>query len=474
MSKIRFLATGVLVALLVAAGCSGDSADDEVVAPDSGTEETTAVDEPSTTESAPSEEADDGGEESSDSDPAEAPEPEPEAEPDPEPVELTATDIGVSATTIKIAAVFPDVSVLNRQPGDLEAKYQVAVDAVNEAGGINGRQIEMVFSLYHPLQNVEIDALCVSNVEDEQVFAVIGILIRESSLCYTELNDTIVVNTFAVSPDLFTRSKAPLIAIDPIPTRLVEVNIDTLIETGHLSSGMRVALHGIASKEDLHNDYINVLEDRGIEIVSNTLRTIDNDIAAAEAELQVLAERWAADRAEVIIGSAPESAQDIIGFYDSTGLDIPILLPENTHVSLSLIQETLGYDLSVFHNAVALLRATDDATAYAQNFAGVADCVDRFQQATGEVVDVDPSTDGMDNLGPTIEACQGIEIFAAIARAAGPELTTESFGAAAENYGPIQITGLSKGSLGPGKFDISDAPAEIGHYDPETLAFVAS
>ncbi len=472
MFKIRRFVAGILVALLVAAGCSSDSADEEVVDPASGTDETPEVDEPSSTESSAPEETPTDDEDAPEGDPADEPEPEPE--PDPEPVELTATDTGVSATTIKIAAVFPDMSVLNRQPGDLEAKYQVAVDAINESGGVNGRQIEMVFSLYHPLVNVEIDALCVSNVEDEEVFAVVGILIRESALCYTELYDTIAVNTFAISPDQFERSQAPLIAVDPIPTRLIEVNIDTLIDSGHLSPGMRIALHGIASKEDLHENYLSVLEDRGIEVVSNTLRTIDNDIAAAEAEIQVQAQRWAADNAETILGSAPESAQDIIGFYDSAGLDIPILLPENTHVSLSLIEETLGYDLSVFHNAVALLRETDDATAYQENLAGVADCVDRFQEATGEVVDVDPSTDGMDNLGPTIEACQGIEIFAAIARAAGPELTTESFGAAAENYGPIQITGIPQGSLGPGKFDISDAPAQIGHYDPDTLAFVAS
>ena len=44
----------------------------------------------------------------------------------------------------------------------------------------------------------------------------------------------------------------------------------------------------------------------------------------------------------------------------------------------------------------------------------------------------------------------------------------------AQNYGPIQITGIPQGSLGPGKFDISDAPAQIGHYDPDTPAFVAS
>jgi len=128
----------------------------------------------------------------------------------------------------------------------------------------------------------------------------------------------------------------------------------------------------------------------------------------------------------------------------------------------------------VLHNAVALLRSIDDATAYEQNFAGVADCADRFQQVSGEVVNVALDDAGLDNLGVTIEACQGIDVFAAIARAAGPELTTESFRAAAENYGPIQVTGVSKGSLGPGKFDISDAPAEIGHYDPEKLAFVAS
>ena len=50
MFKIRRFVAGILVALLVAAGCSSDSADEEVVDPAGGTEETPEVEEPSSTE----------------------------------------------------------------------------------------------------------------------------------------------------------------------------------------------------------------------------------------------------------------------------------------------------------------------------------------------------------------------------------------------------------------------------------------
>ncbi|MDE0603530.1 MAG: hypothetical protein OXI18_03915, partial [bacterium] len=137
----------------------------------------------------------------------------------------------------------------------------------------------------------------------------------------------------------------------------------------------------------------------------------------------------------------------------------------------SLIRDSFGYSLAPLELAVVLVRDVDPASLYPENIAGVADCLDRFESASGEVVNIDQTDDGLDNLVPTLLACQVVDIFAAVARAAGPELTTESFAAAAENFGAIEPTGLVAGSLAPGKFDVSDAPAEVGFFDPEALVF---
>ena len=75
MFKIRRFVAGILVALLVAAGCSSDSADEEVVDPASGTDETPEVDEPSSTESSAPEEAPTDDEDTPESDPPDEPEP---------------------------------------------------------------------------------------------------------------------------------------------------------------------------------------------------------------------------------------------------------------------------------------------------------------------------------------------------------------------------------------------------------------
>ena len=477
MTKLARRCAVLLVAALFAVGCSGSSEGESGATPTEPDSTPMSTPAPETEEPATEEpEIEDQGVEPTQTEDAPSETPEPIAEEqaaDEEsaaPVVLTATDTGVTAETIKIAATFPDLSVLGRDNGDLEAKFQVAVDAVNQSGGIIGRQIDLIFSTYVPMGDADAEALCVRNVEDERVFAVVGILLREMPLCYTEFNNTIVINAFESTAELFERSVAPLISTNPLPERLVEVNVDTLLDSGHLTPGMRIAVHGLATREDLHNRYLQALDSRGVEVVAHTLRTTF-DVLAAESEVDIFAERWLANGAEAVLGSSPESGLDFVGAYERRGIDLPMLLPENTHVVPSLMRDSFGYSLAPLELAVVLVRDVDPASLYPENIAGVADCLDRFESASGEVVNIDQTDDGPDNLVPTLLACQVVDIFAAVARAAGPELTTESFAAAAESFGPIEVTGLVASSLGAGKFDVSDAPAQVGFFDPEALVF---
>ena len=59
-----------------------------------------------------------------------------------------------------------------------------------------------------------------------------------------------------------------------------------------------------------------------------------------------------------------------------------------------------------------------------------------------------------------------------MALATGPVLTNENYGAtAATEFGEFAITGQPFSSLGPDKFDVSDAVGVIASYNPDTVQF---
>jgi hypothetical protein len=93
-------------------------------------------------------------------------------------------------------------------------------------------------------------------------------------------------------------------------------------------------------------------------------------------------------------------------------------------------------------------------------------------QAAAEIVGARLSRDSSRaTSAPLAASCQFFDMFVAIATAAGPDLTTESFAAAAEALGPIEITGVSEASSGPDKFDLSDSVGVITRFDPEAVQF---
>jgi hypothetical protein len=388
---------------------------------------------------------------------------------EPEPVELTATDIGVTESAIRIGVVFPDTAAIGRDPGDLEAKFRSIADAVNGAGGINGRSIEMTFRAPNPLDDVGYDAACVELTEDIEVFAAIGLFPRTNADCYAAINDTIVVNTFAITAEQSNSYTAPGITIVAEPARLIDARIQALIDGGVLSSGMPVAVVGGDAGRPQHEAYIAGLEAAGLDVVADTIVLADGtDLLALDDEMRTLTEVWVASGAEAVVASSALISQAILIGYNSGNIDLPMVLPEGTGVNPSLLQEQQGLDLAPFELATVLADGDDQATKYETGADGVRECVDAFEAASGEDVALDESRN---NLGPTVVACQVFDIFVAVATAAGVDLTTESFAAAAEAFGPIDVTDLASASLGPDKFDLNDAVGVIAEFNPERVQF---
>ncbi|MCY3911197.1 MAG: hypothetical protein OXF99_06760, partial [bacterium] len=235
MRPWNWLALVVVVALLLA-GCGGDSggsspesegASEPTAAPDSTTapdrdsaaledagESATAggdSEQSSTTGSGTSEEdsssADDGSEQSGAVESEEVEE---------EVVELTATARGVTADTIKLGVAITDVTVF-ADVGDILARYQPLVDVTNAAGGINGRRVEIITEQWDILDSTAFEAACVALTEDNEVFLVLGFLIAGwgNLFCYTDINETIVINIADLDQQDLDMSDGRLISTRP-------------------------------------------------------------------------------------------------------------------------------------------------------------------------------------------------------------------------------------------------------------------
>ena len=442
----------VLVAFaLLAASCGGGG--------DADPAETTS------TTAAP----DSGDVEPDEPDPAEPVSAEPDAaEPDPEEVELTASFRGVSETEIKLGVVIIDVSVIGRSNGDVEGQWNAVIDDVNKNGGVLGRNLVPVFAKYSPLGDVESEAACVKHTQDEMVFAGVGPL-RSSVLCYAEVNDTIFVNTFGVGEEQYDRATAVLIGPGALAARNSSINVDALQAAGALDGA--IALHSSVGSDSDRDIWVAALADAGVDVVSETQSTVNGDIVASEAEMGAFAQVWASDGADVVLGVGAGAGLDIIAGLDSGTFAPSVVVTNGSDLDPELYRN-LGFSTDKLEGAFALGFETFDDLAN-RGEESVAACIARAEAATGETTNLNAEGDDDINLNTTIWACQAIEIFVQIATHAGAELTNDSFRAAAESHGELDVTAMTA-SVEAGKFDIGDDSPLILVFDTAADAFVAA
>jgi len=447
----RMLAALIAVLAMIAAACGDD---------DGGTDaESTTTTSTTTTEAPP----DDGGDETTTTTTEAV-----------EEVVLTDSAPGVTSTAIKIGVPYSDVTAIGWEPShEAEVIWQVAADTINAQGGVLGRDIELVIIGVDPTDSVAQDEACVILTEDEIVFAAMGVIRNEAPLCYTEQHDTIVINTFQTQPETFDRSVAPMIGFLPLASRAAEAQLATLIESG-LLEGRKVALSAAAATVETADLMQEILEAAGVEVVASTnYASPSSDVPAIDAEMDLNVEIWRTAGADTVIpvpgasvattGALSRNAWD--GFYvvtDAPGTDLGLL-------------DGFGYSADALTGSVAIV-SPDEADLYEADQAGVKECVDTFDNAFDDdaPVVIRPDDATTDVVGLIVRSCSALELFTLIAEAAGPDLTNETFDAAADAMGEFTVTGVLAGSLGPGKRDYVDAAAALYEFDDAEQRFVLS
>ena len=373
---------------------------------------------------------------------------------------LTASDTGVTETSITLGIPAVDVEqlqALGLLAGielDEMGAWESAMANVNDRGGVAGRTLEAVYSVYLPLGVAQADAACVELVQDNEIFAAIGTLIvPESALCYTELNGTPFVGVGTITEEIAGRSIEAVLTTDASVERLRIGMIDLAESEGALQRP--VAVHG--DERGAIESAVRELQSRGANVVSiSTVSAPETDVQARVAEYEGIFERWRSDGAEVVINVG--TTLDILSAMGRQEFYIDVYTAESGAFNYQPDEERE-------YEALRHVTSVTGAPSPGEEHAPTVACHDAFNTRYPDM----NLTDHPDQSWIVGVSCAVVEIFAAAAAAAGPELTHESFAAAAGGVGVIDLPGFGEvrvggDSPGPTRAAVSRYDDEMGFY----------
>jgi hypothetical protein len=114
---------------------------------------------------------------------------------------------GVTASTIKVVFPRPNLGAIGQAVGlygsseDDTLSITAAVDAINAAGGINGRKIDPEIVPFNPLDDASMRADCIQWTQDQHVFAVVDADAwhDDNQLCITQENHTPLISSWSTA-----------------------------------------------------------------------------------------------------------------------------------------------------------------------------------------------------------------------------------------------------------------------------------
>lgn len=445
----------LLVALaLVAAACGSD--DD-----DSSSGEETSAEEEATEEAEPEEEAtEEAAEEEATEEAAEEDPTEEAAEEPTEEMVLTASFRGVTEDTIHVGISMLDFQALvsaglsSEGWGDQELVWQTYIDDLNANGGINGRMVQPVYSFYSPVVVAEAEASCVELTVDNETFAVLGGYLgptEDTNPCVTGVNETILVGG-RITDERLEQSVAPWIMAPATRERRLDIFTELLDQDDRIE-GRKIAVVGSVELADVAEAAPEVLESYGADEVLY----ITNDVA--QGDIQGLNDAWSI-YAEAISAFGAEAVMligagqgGVRGIYNN-GLDVEVwVLEADSLNNLGTETPPEAADGAISTSGLTDIEQFEDPVIQEE-------CIAVFNAANPDIEVISPAdvVEGEEHwFNSVINYCYWLRLFEIVATEAGADLTQDSFAAAIESLGPIDLPGFPYASLGPDKFDADDS-----------------
>jgi hypothetical protein len=358
---------------------------------------------------------------------------------------VTSSTITIGIPYVDLAAVAQFTSGLNQ--GSYPGAYGALIKSINASGGINGRKIKADYVAVNPIGSDSSSAACTQLTEDDQVFAVVGFLQNNDSVCYTNLHQTPIIGG-TMTTQLLAGAKAAWFDTTPIDNVLEPATINAAAKAGAFK-GKKVAVMSLSNEPSgLTNSVLTALKKNGVKPVATA--TVTANTSDPEASLQqisgVVALKFRSAGANIVV-PVGQAAQTWGNATASGSYHPQIVAP--SYNDLSSYTGTGTPDPAVIENAV---------TAYLQPLSvgtkpvGWTDptlqrCVNTVKSAGQSVTSPMASLHSSNQtFVSVVQACQNLALFQAIVKKAGKNLTPASFQKAGNALGAVHIPGLGNGT----------------------------
>ncbi|MDG2351564.1 MAG: hypothetical protein P8L35_01945, partial [Acidimicrobiales bacterium] len=380
----------------------------------------------------------------------------------PEP--LTASWRGVTEEAIHVGVSMLDFGFLkdiNLSPqgwGDQQLVWETLVANLNSNGGILGRELVVdAYKYYSPigpiLGGIDPEAVCLELAADIETFAVLGGFlgpVEDINTCITGTQNTIMVGGRQTAERL-EASSAPWIEPGTMKETKMKAFLSLLEQEGMLD-GKSIALVG-NEDDGPYSLASSVLSDMDVNVVLDVgLQIPVGDTAAEDSRWDVLVQNVLASGADVamLVGGERAGIRNLA--FNDIDMDLYIMNSETfTNLSESVTPDMA--DGGVTLTGLTEQEMWDDPLTQAE-------CVVPFKDANPDLLIEGPAQfdEGEEEWYRSIMSyCRWLKLFVMITEAAGADLTHESFLAAAESMTDFVLPGQPHNSIGPGKYDASDA-----------------
>lgn len=390
-------------------------------------------------------------------------------------VAASAPTPGVTATTIRVGFIYPDLANLPAgftlpDTGNQLDQAKAFVDDLNQRGGINGRTVDLEpykYSLTGSDALAEMRAKCLSATEDDKVFAVLTpSYFADPVLCVTQQHKTPMILAGGTTQDIVGKSKGLLYLTNFTTEHAIQALVDPLV-TSKALKGKKVAV----LLEDtpgfdtaIENGLVKPLAKHGVSIADKvTIAATADGISALPAAVQRL---------------------------KSEGVD-GVFLGVNAIFSSLFMQAAAKADYTPQYFASDLSENTTDILTQAAPKGQMDGALGTTWRRTGsstigqapspfdttcnatyaKQADVAPAKAGTNVYGSIAGQCSLVDVFAQAATAAGKDLTVASFTKALQGLSNFQLGYGGKGSFGKNKFDAPDEVRTV-KYKPSCNCWI--
>ncbi|EFC83087.1 ABC transporter substrate-binding protein [Parafrankia sp. EUN1f] len=395
----------------------------------------------------------------------------PEAYPPPP---ASATAPGVTADSIKIGVVYPDLEKVKQfvdvDHGDYKAVFQALIDKINKDGGVAGRKLEPVYGAVDVLSPAGASETCVKLTEDEKVFAVIGSLNAEDVNCYAQTHKTLVVGG-DLTAERYAKAQAPWVSDLRGGDELAE-GLQLYIDKGVLK-GKKLAV--VAYRDDqavLDKVVLSTLRAKNIPVAETGVLDADTtDPAAVSSQFNVFIQKFQSAGVDTVllVGGSQAAFPAELQKTDYR----PRLLFANSSTASSYVVTAGDNNLGVLDNSLALGQAANYTDPKINTCIPTVEAA--LPQTRGKIIEPADTPSGQPSWGTSESvACRYLTLFQAIAEKAGKDLTYKSFQDAEFSLGTFRIPVLVDAATYSRQSPAGNVPPRILPWDPARKGFLTA